>query len=263
MAKIKLDPDLIIHYSDLNPQGHPVVLLLHGLGANGDSWFFQFEALVEAGFRVLVPDLRGFGRSSYPGDGCNPHIMAEDIAKILSRLNIPSAIIIGISMGGTVALELVLNHPSLVQSLVLVNTFSKLRPKNSSYLFLSAFRYFLVLTLGIPAQARYVVARLFPNDDQEYLRNSFYDQITQANPSGYRTTMRSLAKFNMDGRLNEINVPTLVVTGENDSIVEPAIQSRMAQNIPEAKHVVIKDADHAVIVEKPEKFNQTVLNFLI
>lgn len=262
MPKVILDTDLIIHYSDLNPGGDPVVLLLHGLGANGDSWFFQYEALVEAGFRVLAPDFRGFGHSSYPGEGCNPRILAQDIEKFLTRLRVPSVILIGISMGGTVALELTLNSPNLVNSLVLVNTFSKLRPKKIYYWMLYALRYLLVVTLGIPVQARYVTGRLFPHPEQEYLRNSFYDQITQANPIGYRSMMRSFAKFNLDRRLNEINVPTLVITGENDSIVSPDIQTDMARKIPGAKQITIKDSDHAVIVEKPQEFNQEILNFL-
>jgi pimeloyl-ACP methyl ester carboxylesterase len=262
MAKIKLEPDLVIHYTDLNPQGHPVVLLLHGLGANGDSWFFQFEDLVEAGFRVLAPDLRGFGRSSYPGDQNSPLLMAKDMARALARLNISSTMVIGISMGGTVALELILNHSSLIQSIVLANTFSKLRPKNPSAWFLYAMRYFMVHTFGIPWQARYVVNKLFPAPNQEYLRNSFYEQILQANPDAYRSTMRSFARFDVDGRLGEIDVPVLVVTGEHDIVVPPDIQTKMVSKIPSAKHVVIKDAGHAMIAEKPKEFNQVVLNFL-
>jgi pimeloyl-ACP methyl ester carboxylesterase len=59
MANIDLKSGLTIHYSDLNPNGNPVVLLLHGLGATGESWQMQFPALIDAGFRILAPDMRG------------------------------------------------------------------------------------------------------------------------------------------------------------------------------------------------------------
>lgn len=262
MAKIKLDSDLIIHYSDLNSRGRPVILLLHGLGANGDSWFYQFEPLVDSGYRVLAPDLRGFGRSSYPGVPNSPHLMAEDMVRMLSKLNISSAILLGISMGGTVALEMALNHPTLAESLILVNTFSKIRPRNPSIWLMYAYRYFLVNSLGIPIQARYVCNKLFPRSDQEYLRNTFYDQVVQANPDGYRTAMRSFASFNVDHKLKEIGIPTLVVTGAEDSVVSPDIQTHLAENIPNAEHVIIRDSNHAVIVEKPEEFNSAMIDFL-
>ena len=67
MAILELEPGLTIHYLDFNPGGYPAVLLLHGLGATGNSWQLQFHPLIEAGYRVLAPDMRGFGQSNFPG----------------------------------------------------------------------------------------------------------------------------------------------------------------------------------------------------
>lgn len=262
MPDIELEPDLILHYADLNPRGNPVILLLHGLGANGDSWFFQFDALANAGYRVLAPDLRGFGRSSCPGNGCSPRLIAQDIEEFLDGLKVPSVALVGISMGGTAALQLAINSPNFVNSLVLVSTFSKLRPDRAYYWLLYAIRYLLAITFGIPTQARFISRKLFPNPDQEYIREAFYNQITQANSRAYREIMWSYTRFNLDDRLNEIKVPTLVVTGERDSVVSPANQSKLAKKIPGAVQVVIKDSDHAVIAEKPGDFNQVLLDFL-
>lgn len=262
MAFIEIEPDLIIHYLDLNPGGYPVVLLIHGLGATGDSWQLQFNPLIEAGYRVLAPDMRGFGRSNYPGGRNNPKIMAADSFKLLEKLEITSCHIVGISMGGTIALQVVLEEQALVNSMVLANSFAKLRPKNLAAWTFYGIRFALVHILGINKQANYVASRLFTQPDQEELRTEFAKQVRQADQNGYRSTMRSYARFDLSNRLSEIKVPTLIITAENDSVVPPPVQAEMADKIPNSNHIIIPDAGHAVSVERPEIFNNLILNFL-
>ena len=262
MANIELKPGLTIHYSDLTPNGNPVSLLLHGLGATGDSWQMQYPALIDAGYRILAPDMRGFGKSTYPGGHNNPQIMAKDMVAFLDSLDISSSHIIGISMGGTIALQLILDQPSMVDTLVLTNTFAKLRPKKFSSWFFYAVRLALVHIFGMTKQAEYVTKRLFLDPEQAQLREVFIDQVIQANPSGYRSTMRSYAQFDLSDRVNMIRVPTLIITGERDSIVPPKIQIELANNIPGAKHIFIHDAGHAVSVEQPHEYNRIILDFL-
>jgi 3-oxoadipate enol-lactonase len=262
MATLNLEPGLTLHYSDLNPDGTPIVILLHGLGATGDSWQLQFPALIESGFRILAPDMRGFGKSTYPEGHNNPRIMAEDVANFLNRLDVTSVYVVGISMGGTIALQFTLDHPSMVDSLLLVNTFARLRPKKISYWLFYSIRFLLIHVLGIPNQARFVVKRLFPYPEQEFLRETFYKQIIQAHPAGYRSTIKSFVNFNVTDRLCEIQSPALVVTGDKDTVVPPITQKELAEKIPNADQVVINNAGHAVIVEKPEEFNLAMLDFL-
>lgn len=263
MAILDLEPGLSIHYNDLNPNGFPTVILLHGLGATGDSWQLQFPSLVESGFRILAPDMRGFGKSSYPGGDNNPQIMAEDVANFLNRMEVNSVYMVGISMGGTIALQFALDHPTILDSLILVNTFARLRPKKISYWLFYTIRFLLIMVLGLPTQARYLVNKLFPYPDQEILRETFFDQIIQANQAGYRSTIKSFVKFNLTKRLCEIQTPTLVVTGDRDSVVPPKTQIELVEKIPYARQIVINNAGHAVIVEKPNEFNQAVIDFLI
>jgi pimeloyl-ACP methyl ester carboxylesterase len=74
--------------------------------------------------------------------------------------------------------------------------------------------------------------------------------------------MRSYARFDLSNQVNSIRVPTLIITGERDSVVPPEVQIELANQIPDAKHVFIPDAGHAVSVEQPEEFNQIILGFL-
>ena len=261
MPRLKLSHDQFLHYDDPNPGGNPVVLLLHGLGATNESWAAQVPVLVEAGYRVIAPDARGFGHSTYPGH-TSVHAMAADMAELLQHLEISRAHVVGISMGGTLALQLAMDHSTYVQSLLLANTFAKLRPDAWSGWLYFALRLLLVHTLGLEAQARAVVRRIFPQENQEHLREALVAQIMQADPRGYRATMRALARFNVEGRLAEIGVPTLVISGENDTTVQPKYQRALAALIPSARQMVIPEAGHAIIVDQPQAFNRELLKFL-
>jgi pimeloyl-ACP methyl ester carboxylesterase len=189
--------------------------------------------------------------------------MAEDMAQLVSRLQTGPVHVVGISMGGTTALQLALDHPGLVERLVLVNTFASLRFDQPSTLFYFAVRYLLIHATGLPTQARVVARRLFPKPEQDELRQKFYEQVIQANPRGYRAAMRSLARFDVRRRLREIDVPTLVITGEQDGSIPIKIQRRLAEGIPGSRQVIIPSAGHGVTVDQPEAFNRILLDFLL
>jgi pimeloyl-ACP methyl ester carboxylesterase len=262
MAESKLGPGLTIHYQDINPDGKPAILLLHGLGANGDSWQLQIPTLANLGYRVIVPDLRGFGRSSYPGGSNNPGFMAQDMIKLIEQLSLDRVHLNGISLGGTVALQVTISRPDLVASLVITNSFSRLRPKKFSQWLFYATRLLLVHLIGIDTQAKIVANRLFPLPEQGELRKEFRHQISQSDPRSYRSTMRSFASFDISAWLRTVKIPVLVVTGEKDTIVPPDVQSELANGIPTAEHILIRDAGHAVIIDKPDRYNQIYLTFL-
>ncbi|MBI5652761.1 MAG: alpha/beta fold hydrolase [Chloroflexi bacterium] len=261
MPILNLDPDLRLHYLDENPNGKTAVLLLHGLGATGASWQLQFPALTSAGFRVIAPDARGFGQSSYPGKLSFAE-MANDFARLIESLNSAPAHIVGISMGGVLALQLALDHPRLVNKLVLVNTFAHLQIRGIGAYAYYALRFILVHTLGLPTQARTVTKRIFPRADQTELRRALSAQIIQANPGAYRAVMRALARFNVTARLASLRAPTLVVTGDADTTVRVENQFALAAGIPGSQHAIIPGAGHAVIADSPGAFNQILLEFL-
>ncbi len=263
MPFYEISAALRIHYLDPGPAGGCPVLLLHGLGASADSWQLQMPALQAAGFRPIAPEARGFGQSSYPGGGLQIPALATDLIALLDHLEIEQAHVVGISMGGTLALQLALDHPDRVQKLVLVNTFAALRPDNASQLFYFLLRLILVHTLGLPAQAKAVTQRIFPHPEQEILRQELLNQILQADRRGYRAAMRALARFNVIDRLAGIRCPTLVITGQNDTTVAPQRQKTLVECIPGARQVVIANAGHAVSVEQSELFNQILTGFLL
>jgi pimeloyl-ACP methyl ester carboxylesterase len=262
MPEIELEPGLTFHYLEINQSGDPVVLLLHGLGATSASWQLQFPPLAAAGYRILAPDMRGFGHSSYPGGANNSELMAADTLKFLQMLEIENCHVIGISMGGTIALQAALIRPAFAESLILTNTFAKLRPKDAATWIFYGIRLAMVHIIGIQRQATYVSNRLFPHSDQGELRNEFTKQVGQANQKGYRSTMRSYSQYDLSERLGEIKIPTLIITGENDLVVPPDVQAELANNIPNSQHVIIPNSGHAISVERPNSYNRIILDFL-
>jgi 3-oxoadipate enol-lactonase len=263
MSYLTVTPKLRISYIDHRPEnGGETVILLHGLGATGESWGLQIPALLQAGFRVIAPDVRGFGRSTYPGGGSSITHIAQDIFLLMDHCQVKKATVVGISMGGTIALQFALDHPGRVNRLVLVNTFASLRPNNIRIWFYFLIRAILVHTLGLPIQAKSVANHIFPRPEQAEFRKKLIEQILQADIHGYRAAMRALVRFNVRSRLHEIKVPTLVITGESDTTVPPINQRDLVASIEGAQQLVIPQAGHAIIADHPDEFNQALLDFL-
>ncbi len=252
----------MLHFIDVGQRGNPCLLLLHGLGATAESWHFQLTELPARGYRLIAPDLPGFGKSP-PGEGRWKIPQAvEQVADLMTRLEIDGFFIAGISMGGVVALQLAHRHSEWVKGLILINTFASLRPKSPS-----EWRYFvrrgLRSFLRKPAdQARIVADRVFPLPEQAFYRDLLMDSIQSVDARVYRRAMIELARFNFVSKLPLIQVPTLVISGERDTTIPLENQRELARRIPGAEHVVIPDGGHAVIADQPELFNQQVVRFL-
>ncbi|MCU0484665.1 MAG: alpha/beta hydrolase [Anaerolineales bacterium] len=260
MSTLRL-PRHTLFYQDHQPSSERAVLLLHGLGVTSDSWVLQIPELVKAGFRVIAPDTRGFGRSGYPGRS-SIHSMVQDFMALLDALQIERAAVVGLSMGGTQALQFALDHPARLDRLVLANTFASLRPRSLKVWSYFVLRFGMVHLLGIEAQANYVARRIFPPPAHALIRQQMIEQVRQASPAGYRAAMRALGLFDVTARLGEIHAQTLVITGELDTTVPPDVQAILVQRIPGARQVVIPGVGHAASVENPEAFNRCLISFL-
>jgi 3-oxoadipate enol-lactonase len=251
-----------LHFLDPNPSGKPIVLLLHGLGADGSSWTLQLPALSQAGFRPLAPDAPGFGDSPYDGRGWKIRRVAAQMADLLGELSAGPAYIVGLSMGGVIAQQIALDFPQLTKKLVLASTYSVLRPQD-----INGWAYFIrriaaILTLGTQAQAQVVARRVFPDPQDQALRDLYLASVLRADPRAYRQAMLSLGLFDSRKFLSRIQAPALVITGAQDTTVTPARQKLLLEGIPRVRQVVIPHAGHAVSVDQADRFNQAILEFL-
>ena len=239
--------------------GEPL-LLLHGLGSSSDDWLLQIPTFSNR-WRVIAPDLRGHGRTPLPDTTLTIEQMAADMAELLERLDARPAHVLGLSMGGCVALALALARPDDVRSLILVNTGAAIRFSGRRYL-RGLTRVIALLVGGPPAMARVVARGLFPDPDQALLRQEAAARLSQVAPRAYLSAVRALLRFDARPRLAEIRCPTLVIAGAEDGTLGPQPTRYLADHIPGARLVIIPRSRHVTPIDQPEAFNRTVLNFL-
>ena len=262
MPTLRLENNLTLNFLDPDPENPDPVLLLHGLGSDGSSWSYQLPELSKTGYRAIAPDARGFGSSSYPPKKHNIATLAHDMIGLLDALDCGPVHLVGISLGGITGLQLALDHPDRIRKLVLINAAARLFPDDLKTTLYYLARLLMVMTVGIERQAHLVAHRLFPNPEEQTLRQLLIQQISAANPRAYRRTMLALARFDVTSRLDSLKSPTLVVTGSADSTILPQRQSEMARRIPGARQVTLQDGGHALTVQRPDDVNAIILEFL-
>lgn len=239
----------------------PAVVLLHGMGSCADDWMLQFPALAGRATALAV-DLRGHGRTEAPPGSWTIADMAGDVAGLLAELDIAAAHAVGLSLGGLVAQALAIDHPERVRSLVLVNTFARLRPQGLRGWIYLLTRAVALLTGGVERQAEVVAAGVFPHPEQAQMRRRAAERLKANDPAAYRAAMRAVLRFDSRPDLARIHVPTLVVAGADDTTVSLAAKRALADGIPGAQLEVIPGSGHATPLDRPEVFNELVLRFL-
>ncbi|RME32503.1 MAG: alpha/beta fold hydrolase, partial [Thermoflexia bacterium] len=214
----------------------PAVLLLHGLGSCGEDWLLLQAPALSQRHRVLMPDLRGHGRSDVPPGPYTVPQMADDIAGFLEATGTDSAHMVGLSLGGAVAQALAVRHPTRVRSLVLVNTFAHLRPKGWAEWRQTLTRVLAPL-LDHTKYARLEAEELFPHPGQRGLQRVAFQRLCSTHPMGFRAALPAAARY--DGRwdLSRIQAPTLVVAGLDDTVVPLRAKEELVARIPGARLV--------------------------
>ena len=255
--------DDLLYYEFLNPSDHegPSVLFLHGLGSCGEDWGLQIPIVSER-YGVLMLDMPGHGRSSQPEGWPSIADMAERIAALLKAQAEAAVHVVGLSLGGAVAMQLALAHPQAVRSLTLVNTFARLHSSPGG-LPRRLVRIALVVLGRMDRVGQWVARGLFPEQDQAFLRKAAAERIASNPRSAYLRAIWAAARFDICDRLNEINTPTLVVAGELDKTVPMSAKRELADCIPGARLVVIPGSGHATPIDAAEEFNRTLLDFLL
>lgn len=243
--------------------GTPVVFL-HGLGSSADDWLLQVPAFGER-FRVITTDLRGHGRSPYRG-ALVIEQMADDVAALLTEIGAGAAAggahVVGLSMGGCVALAVGLRHPPLARSVTLVNTFAKYRSPGVGGLGRALRRLWLLQFRPIRAVAEFVAHGLFPKPEQAPLVAAAVASLSQNSRETYWAAIRALMRFDARAALAGLQKPVLVVMGDRDQTVPRAAGEYLARHIPGARALVLADSGHASPIDQAEAFNAAVLAFL-
>ena len=161
----------------------PVALLLHGLGSCGEDWALQLSALLPR-YTVLAPDLRGQGDSPMPAGWPKIEDLATDVLALLDQLEIEAVHLVGLSLGGAVALQLAVDTPARLRSLTAVNAFARLHATRGS-LRRGLERTWLAATGRMDELGRRVADGLFPDAGQEAFRAAAAARLAGNRPLTY------------------------------------------------------------------------------
>jgi len=260
-----------LHYEDYGA-GKPVVLI-HGWPLSGRAWEPQVPALVEAGFRVVVYDRRGFGKSSQPWGGYDYDTFASDLDALMRHLDLRDATLVGFSMGGGEVVRYLARYgKARVAKAVLAGAVppylykAKDNPegglddagiagfeaavKNDRAAFLEDFTKMFFSANGVLKVS-------------EALRRYAARIGSLASPKGTLDCIAAFGRTDFRADLKKIDVPTLVIHGDADAIVPFEVSGkRSAAAIPGAKLVVIKDGPHGLNASHTAEFNAALLEFL-
>ena len=275
MPFVTVDPDsttpVELHYTDQG-SGAPVVLI-HGWPLSGRSWESQVPALVDAGYRVIAYDRRGFGASSQPADGYDYDTFAADLDVLLRTLDLQGVTLVGFSMGGGEVARY-------------IGTYGQDRVARA--VFAAAVPPFLAKTDDNPDGALDDATIQSFKDAVLADRPDFLDGFSKgfftagsevkvseaqrqyavalalpASPKGTLDCITAFGTTDFRGDLEKVTVPTLVIHGDSDGVVPfEASGARTAKSIPGAQLHVVEGGPHGINASHAEEFNRVLIAFL-
>jgi 3-oxoadipate enol-lactonase len=246
----------------------PPILLVHGFPLDHTMWAAQIDALV-AQYRVIAPDLRGFGESTLgdadPWAGVSMERYADDLTELLDALRIHQPIVLaGFSMGGYVAWQFVRKHAARLRALVQCDTRAAADSEEARAGRLKMADHVAEWGSARVAEMmgpKLLAARTFETKPEVVA--AVRRVVEHTSPASIAAAQRGMAaRPDMTSFLSQINVPTLVVAGTEDVISPPEEMQAIAAAIPSAEFVEIPDAGHMTTLENPAAVNAALTRFL-
>ncbi len=250
----------ILHYEAYG-RGAPVILL-HGWINSWDVWRDTMIAIPDLGrYKVYALDFWGFGESAKQSAQTHQiQSYADMVSQFMEIMGIEEAPVFGHSMGGTVTLILALKDPQRVKKVAIVGS-----PINGNslniFLKLSGVGWIARLVWRLPA-IKTLVMWLVLAGDSVRVREMIFRDIGKTNAESFFRSIGDLRRTDLRGQMHKLSVPTLGVFGVHDNIVNPNQSRLLAKHVPQARLVMMQASRHFPMLDEPEKFLQTVQEFL-
>jgi 3-oxoadipate enol-lactonase len=241
----------------------PTVVMLHGIGGGHLAFAPQVETLASSGYRAVAWDMPGYGHSA-PIEPYNFKGLAQSCITLIEGLQCGGVALLGHSMGGMVAQEVIARRPELVSKLILCGTSASFGKPDDEW------QREYIAQRTAPLDAGQTMADLAdvlvpqmvgPGSLPEGVRLATHC-MSQVPASTYRRALEALVTFDRRANLPQIQVPTLVVAGEHDRNAPPAMRKKMAAAIPRSTYLEMRGVGHLQNLEAPEDFDGLLLNFL-
>jgi pimeloyl-ACP methyl ester carboxylesterase len=260
-----------IHFQEFGDSRNPTLLLIHGFTASTYSWHKVTLALAERGFHVIAVDLLGFGFSGKPKwFDYTITSQARMIARFLNRLGIGKATLVGCSYGGAVAATVALDYPEFVEKLILVDAVSNDYVKKRTVFRLAGLRGVgEVVSAFLTDSRRFSKARMhetLSKDNHHLITDERVEAIIRPLSAAdahnsVLTTLRNWDANRIEEDAGLINHQTLLIWGEEDTVVPLENGEKLHQSILNSRMVVFRKCGHVPQEEYPEGFVQVVTDF--
>jgi 3-oxoadipate enol-lactonase len=255
-------PDVTLHYA-LEGDGEETVVLVNGLGDDLDTWSLQLPELLAAGYRVLRYDNRGVGQSGKPMGPYTSRLMADDAKHLVDSLGITDFHLVGVSMGGMIAQEYAISYGADLRSVTFGCTYAAPGPFCSR---MFAMWEDLAPVMGVSFVMRDVTLWAFttsffadnPAEAAEFERAMRY--VDQPVPA-YLAQLAAIQTHDTRAELPALQVPTLVLAGEEDILIPVSLSRELQQLVPGSTWATTPGG-HACLWEHPREFNRALIDFL-
>lgn len=237
------------------------VVFIHSLGGSSADWDAEMD-LIGAGRRALAIDLPGFGRSPSP---TGPMTMADYAAAVKAALDgagVERCVLVGLSMGGMVALELATTIPDRVDGLVLCSTTAKVDETVRAILGTCEEA---IDAAGMEGFAAGMVQQIFSPQiltDPPSVVERYIAGLRGGDPDGFKAAATAIAGHDTESRLGSLICPVMVVHGERDALIAPTNGERIAELIPAAQLTVFERCWHMSTLEEPGRFQAMLADFV-
>ena len=263
---IEVEPNVRLHITDAG-EGRPIILI-HGWPLSDEMYEYQYNDLINAGFRAIGITLRGFGKSDKPYGTYNYDVHASDIKKVLNKLDIKNAVLGGFSMGGSIAVRYAArDNGTHISKLALFGAAAPIWTQRDDFKFnlpKSAVDDLIALNYKDRPKLLSNFAKIFSADETS-LNEGIGAWLTGINlsASSYATAQCLIALRDTDLRadLAEITIPTLIMHGKKDKICSFDLAEQMKARILNSHLVVFENSGHSLFLEETQKFNSELIKF--
>jgi pimeloyl-ACP methyl ester carboxylesterase len=253
-----------LYYEDYG-EGNETIVFGHGMLFNLRMFDEQVAAL-KSNYRCVLFDFRGQGKSEVSSDGYDMDNLAVDVSSLIKELKCDPCHFVGFSMGGIVAMRIAYRYPELIKSLLLIDTSSEPEPDAGQ------FRYKMMLwvarNIGLKPIANKVISILFrpaflKDPERKALRSIWKKHFLSNSRTGIvRAVQGVFARPGITDMLPKIEVPTLILWGDQDDLSDREKAEIMNKNILNSELKIIPRAGHMSPIEEPAKVNELIIEFL-